>query len=63
MSGKIDEATGRAKEAVGDLTDDEKLQREGQTDQAAGSVKEKISEASEWVEKKVDQAKDKVDRS
>jgi uncharacterized protein YjbJ (UPF0337 family) len=62
MSGKMDEAKGRAKEAVGDLTDDEELQREGQHDQAAGSVKEKIGDAADWAEDKVDDVKDKIDR-
>jgi uncharacterized protein YjbJ (UPF0337 family) len=36
-SGKTDEAKGRIKEAAGVLTGDEKLQREGKADQAAGS--------------------------
>jgi uncharacterized protein YjbJ (UPF0337 family) len=63
MSEKIDEAKGRAKEAVGDLTDDEELQREGQRDQAAGNVKEKIGDAADWAEKKVDDVKEKVDRN
>jgi uncharacterized protein YjbJ (UPF0337 family) len=62
MSGKMDEAKGRTKEAVGDLTDDEELQREGQHDQAAGSVKEKIGDAADWAEDKVDDVKDKIDR-
>lgn len=53
MGEKIDEAKGRAKEAVGDLTDDEKLKREGQLDRAGATVKEKAGDA-------VDSAKDKV---
>jgi uncharacterized protein YjbJ (UPF0337 family) len=39
MAGKTDELKGRMKEAVGALTGDEKLKREGQMDQAAGKVK------------------------
>ncbi len=38
----FDEFKGRAKEAAGDLTDDEDLQREGKVDQAEGTIKEKI---------------------
>jgi uncharacterized protein YjbJ (UPF0337 family) len=34
-----DEATGRVKEAAGDLTGDEGLQREGEIEQTEGKVK------------------------
>ena len=47
MAGEMDEAKGRFKEAAGDLTDDEELQREGKVDKGTGKVKgfvEKISE-------------------
>jgi uncharacterized protein YjbJ (UPF0337 family) len=44
-----DEATGRVKEAAGDLTGDEGLQREGETDQAAGKVKEGVDDAADKV--------------
>jgi uncharacterized protein YjbJ (UPF0337 family) len=42
-----DEAKGRAKRAAGELTDDEKLKREGTVDKAAGKAKEAIDEAAE----------------
>ena len=42
MSGALDKAKGRIKEAVGDLTDDPKLKREGKIDQAAGKVKSAV---------------------
>ena len=51
----MDELKGRAKEAVGDLTDDERMQREGQADQAEGKVKDAIDDTA-------DKAKDLVDR-
>ena len=54
MSGNGDDIKGRAKEAVGDLTDDERLQREGEKDQAAGKLKDKVTDAKEWVEEKID---------
>ena len=60
MSGKIDDLKGKAKEAVGDLTDDKDLQREGKGDQAAGKVKGKIDDAKDWVEDKIDDVKDKA---
>lgn len=51
MSGKSDEIKGRVKKAVGELTDDEQLKREGSVDKAAGKVKQ-------GVEKTVDTVKD-----
>lgn len=62
MSGKTDEIKGRTKEALGDLTDDEELQREGQHDQAAGNVKQKIDDAADWAKEKIDDVKDETDR-
>jgi uncharacterized protein YjbJ (UPF0337 family) len=61
-SSKADDLKGRAKEAVGDLTNNSDLKREGQTDQAAGKVKEKLSDAKDKLEDVVDNAKDKVHR-
>jgi uncharacterized protein YjbJ (UPF0337 family) len=51
--GKFDEMKGRAKEAVGDLTDDDDLKSEGKVDKAGGSIKDK-------VDKVADKAKDAV---
>ncbi|MDP9070491.1 MAG: CsbD family protein [Actinomycetota bacterium] len=45
----FDEYKGRAKEAAGDLTDDEDLQREGKVDQAQGTIKEKIENLGDKV--------------
>jgi len=39
MSDKFDEAKGRTKEAVGGLTDDDRLRREGKADKASASAK------------------------
>ena len=47
--GKTDELKGRAKEAAGALTGDKKLKREGQLDQAAGKVKQKVEDAVDKV--------------
>ena len=40
VRGKVDQIKGRAKEAVGDLKNDEQLREEGQADQGAGAVEE-----------------------
>ncbi len=63
MSNKTDEMKGRAKEAAGVLTDDEKLQREGKHDQTAGNVKQKVDDAADWAKEKVDDLKDGADRN
>ena len=62
LSSKGDDLKGRAKEAVGDLTDNSDLKREGKTDRAAGKVKEKLSDAKEKLEDVVDNVKDKLNR-
>ena len=40
MSGKADEIKGRIKEAVGDLTENQKLKNSGRADKAAGKMKQ-----------------------
>ncbi len=57
MDGKIDEFKGRAKEATGDLTDNKDLQREGKKDKTAGKAKQKVEDAKDWVEDKIDDIK------
>lgn len=44
-----DEATGRVKEAAGDLTGDKGLQREGETEQAEGKAKDAVDSAADKV--------------
>lgn len=43
------EMKGRVKEAVGDLTDDERLQREGKVDQGTAKIKDKVDDAADKV--------------
>ena len=47
--GTFDDAKGRIKEAAGDLTGDEGLQREGKVDQATGTVKDAVDDAADKV--------------
>jgi uncharacterized protein YjbJ (UPF0337 family) len=54
MGEQMDQAKGRAKEAAGDLTDNEDLKHEGKADRVGGEVKEKVTDM-------VDKVKDKVD--
>ena len=47
--GTTDDLKGRAKEAAGDLTDDDGLKREGKVDRATGTVKDKVGDAGDKV--------------
>lgn len=49
MSGTADKAEGRVKQAVGDLTNDQDLKREGKKDEAAGEAKDKMDSAVDSV--------------
>lgn len=60
MSGEFDQAKGRAKQAAGDLTDDDELRREGETDEASGKVKDKLDDAKDKLDDAVDKVRDKL---
>jgi uncharacterized protein YjbJ (UPF0337 family) len=45
--GTADDLKGRAKEAAGDLTDDEGLKNEGKVDRASGTIKDKVGDAAD----------------
>ena len=49
VRGKVDRATGRVKEKVGELNNDEQLREEGIEDQAAGTVQESIGKGRRKV--------------
>jgi uncharacterized protein YjbJ (UPF0337 family) len=57
VEGKFDEIKGRAKEAAGAVADDPDLKHEGQRDKTAGKVKQKVEDAKDWVEDKIDDLK------
>jgi uncharacterized protein YjbJ (UPF0337 family) len=50
-----DELKGRVKQAAGDLTDDDKLRKEGKVDETSGKVKDAVDDVS-------DKAKDALHR-
>jgi uncharacterized protein YjbJ (UPF0337 family) len=62
MGERIDEAKGRTKQAAGDLTDDEKLKREGKIDRAVSTVKEKVDGAADKIKEKVGRNRDRDPR-
>jgi uncharacterized protein YjbJ (UPF0337 family) len=53
-SGTTDKAKGRAKEAVGALTDDDKLRRKGKTDQTIGKMKDTAEKVFDKAKKLVE---------
>ena len=60
MDINTDQATGRVKEAAGDLTGNEKLKSEGKADQAAGDAKKVVSDVADKAEEVIDKVKDAV---
>jgi uncharacterized protein YjbJ (UPF0337 family) len=49
MAEKMDDLKGRAKEALGDATDNDRLKREGKVDRATSTVKEKVGDTADAV--------------
>ena len=49
MTEQTEDMKGRAKEAAGDLTGDECLQREAKVDQASGTIEEKVGDGADKV--------------
>jgi uncharacterized protein YjbJ (UPF0337 family) len=54
----IDKATGRVKKAVGDLTDDPSVRREGQKEERKGEAKEDLANAQDKADEKADEVAD-----
>jgi uncharacterized protein YjbJ (UPF0337 family) len=52
--GAIDKLKGRAKEAAGAATDNDKLRTEGRIDQGKGSIKEKIDQVADKAKSALD---------
>jgi uncharacterized protein YjbJ (UPF0337 family) len=53
MGERTDDIKGRAKEALGDLTDDDRMKREGKVDQGKAEVKEKVRDVTDKVGDKI----------
>jgi len=58
MGSTTDKIKGRLKEAVGVITDNDRLKREGQTDQVVGEVKEAAEKVKDKVERVVEKVTD-----
>lgn len=62
MSGLTDKIKGRAKQAAGDLTDNEELEREGEVDEAAGKAKDVADDVKDGIDDAIDDVKERFDR-
>ena len=60
MSPNTDDLKGRAKEAVGDLTDNDQLKHEVQADRTVGKTKDFIDSVGEKAKDVVDDIKEKL---
>lgn len=54
LENKMDDLTGRGKEAVGAATGNDSLKAEGQADQKKASIKDKIDHVKDKIKDKVD---------
>jgi uncharacterized protein YjbJ (UPF0337 family) len=59
MSGEMDKVKGRIKQAAGDLAGDDDLERNGERDEAAGKLKDKVDNVKDDVDDAIDRVKDK----
>lgn len=60
MSGNTDKVIGKAKQAAGDITGNDDLEREGERDETAGKIKDTVDDAKDSVNDAVDSIKDKL---
>lgn len=63
MSGEADKVGGKLKQAAGDLTGNDELEREGERQEAAGKVKDGVDKAKDKVNDAVDHVKDAVNKN
>jgi len=62
MSGTTKKVKGRAKQAIGAITGDKKLQREGESDERVGNLENKVDDVTDAVNEKADEVIEKVAR-
>lgn len=60
MGGNTKKTRGRVKQAVGAITGDTKLQREGKREERVGSLENKADEATDAVHDKLDEVIENV---
>ena len=62
MGEKTDKISGRAKQALGAVTGDEDLKREGEREEDKGKLKGKLDEGVDKAQDVIEDLKDKADR-
>ena len=62
LKGKVDQIKGRAKQAAGDLTDDQRLHDEGAADEAGGELREGVGKARRKVGEAIKDVGDAIKR-
>jgi uncharacterized protein YjbJ (UPF0337 family) len=60
IKNKAEDLKGRAKEAAGDLKDDDELEAEGKLDRASGGLKDKIDDIADKAEDAVERVKERI---
>jgi uncharacterized protein YjbJ (UPF0337 family) len=60
LNGKGDKLKGRAKQAWGDVTNNERMHDEGTADEASGNVQEGFGKARRKVGEAIDDVADKI---
>jgi uncharacterized protein YjbJ (UPF0337 family) len=58
MDASTDQTKGKIKQAVGDLTGNDDLKKEGKADERAGKTKEFLEDAKDKADEVVDKVKD-----
>ena len=62
LDGKAEAVKGKVKQAVGDLTDNDRLRNEGLTDEAAGKTQETLGRARRKVGETIEDIGDALKR-
>ena len=62
LEGKLDQLKGEAKQAVGHVTDDQRLHDEGAVDEASGELQEGFGKARRKVGEVVEDVGDRIKR-
>jgi uncharacterized protein YjbJ (UPF0337 family) len=60
MGKEMDQAKGKIKQAVGDLTGNKELKKQGKADERAGKAKGYVADVKNKADEVVDKVKDKV---
>jgi uncharacterized protein YjbJ (UPF0337 family) len=58
LTDNLDKAAGKVKQAVGDLTGDEKTRAEGKIDERKGEAREDLERAQERADRKAEEVAD-----